>query len=103
MGAKKVVYREKPMVRVVAEGPEVISVQKQTGAVFQVGSQYASSVLYEKVKELIKAGSIGAVNAIEARYNRNSAIGAWQYSIPTDASPTTVDWDRFLGDAPKRP
>jgi predicted dehydrogenase len=103
MRAGKAVYCEKPMVRLVQEGPEVIAAQEETGAVFQVGSQYASSVLYDKVKELIKQGAIGAVNAIEARYNRNSAIGAWQYSIPTDASPQTVDWDRFLGAAPKRP
>jgi predicted dehydrogenase len=103
MRAGKAVYCEKPMVRLVEEGPEVIAVQKQTGAVFQVGSQYASSVLYDKVKALIEQGRIGKVNAIEARYNRNSPIGAWQYSIPTDASPQTVDWDRFLGDAPKRP
>jgi predicted dehydrogenase len=103
MRAGKAVYCEKPMVRLVDEGPEVIAVQKQTGAVFQVGSQYASSVLYDKVKALIAEGTIGAVNSIEARYNRNSAIGAWQYSIPTDASPQTVDWDRFLGPAPKRP
>src|SRR5262249_11309365 len=99
----KAVYCEKPMVRLVSEGPDVIAVQKETGAVLQVGSQYASSMLYDKVKELIKSGAIGAVNSIEARYNRNSAIGAWQYSIPTDASPQTIDWDRFLGDAPKRP
>jgi predicted dehydrogenase len=103
MKAGKAVYCEKPMVRLVEEGSEVVSVQKETGAVFQVGSQYASSILYDKVKELIGKGAIGAVNAVEARYNRNSPIGAWQYSIPTDASPQTVDWDRFLGDAPKRP
>jgi predicted dehydrogenase len=103
MKARKAVYCEKPMVRTVEEGPGVIAAQKETGAVFQVGSQYASSVLYDKVRELIKGGAIGKVNAVEARYNRNSAIGAWQYSIPTDASPQTVDWDRFLGDAPKRP
>jgi predicted dehydrogenase len=71
--------------------------------VFQVGSQYASSILYDKVKELIASGAIGALNSVEARYNRNSDIGAWQYSIPLDASPQTIDWDRFLGSAPKRP
>lgn len=103
MKAGKAVYCEKPMVRLVEEGSEVIAAQKQTGAVFQVGSQYASSILYDKVRDLIKSGAIGAINVVEARYNRNSDIGAWQYTIPTDASPQTVDWDRFLGNAPKRP
>jgi predicted dehydrogenase len=103
MRAGKAVYCEKPMVRAVEEGPSVIGVQKETGAVFQVGSQYASSMLYDKVKDLIRQGAIGAINSIEARYNRNTPIGAWQYSIPTDASPQTVDWERFLGSAPKHP
>jgi predicted dehydrogenase len=103
MKAGKAVYCEKPMVRAVEEGADVIAAQEKTGAVFQVGSQYASSILYDKVRDLIKDGAIGKLHAVEARYNRNSSIGAWQYSIPTDASPQTVDWDRFLGDAPKRP
>src|SRR5262245_64734023 len=103
MKAGKAVYCEKPMVRTVEEGPAVIAAQRETKAVFQVGSQYASSILYDKVKELIRQGAVGKVHAIEARYNRNSDIGAWQYSIPTDASPETIDWDRFLGSAPKRP
>jgi len=59
--------------------------------------------VYQKAKDLLKAGTIGQVNLIEAWWDRNSAIGAWQYSIPTDASPATIDWDRFLGSAPKRP
>ena len=103
MNAGKAVYCEKPMIRGVEEGPAVIATQKETKAVFQVGSQFASSIVYDKVKELINSGTVGKVHGIEARYNRNSDLGAWQYSIPTDASPETVDWDRFLGDAPKRP
>lgn len=103
MKAGKAVYCEKPMVRGVEEGPGVILAQKETGAVFQVGSQFASSVVFAALRDVLTSGTIGKLHAVEARYNRNSALGAWQYSIPTDASPETVDWDRFLGDAPKRP
>ncbi len=102
MRAGKAVYCEKPMTWSVEEGQQVIDAQRATGSTFQVGSQYASSILYEKVRELVQAGAIGKLNSIEARYNRNSPIGAWQYSIPTDASPQTLDWDRFLGSAPQR-
>ena len=103
MKAAKAVYCEKPMIRGVEEGPGVIRAQKETGAVFQVGSQFASSVVFEKLRDVLSSGTIGKLHAVEARYNRNSALGAWQYSIPTDASPETVDWDRFLGEAPRRP
>lgn len=101
--AGKAVYCEKPMIQNVDEGHEVVAAQERTGKVLQVGSQYASSILYDKVRELVQSGAIGQLNSIEAKYNRNSDIGAWQYSIPTDASPMTCDWDRFLGSAPERP
>ena len=84
MRAGKAVYCEKPIVRLVEEGPEVIAVQKETGAVFQVGSQYASSVLYDKVKSLVKEGAIGRSTSIErdATATRRSAPGSTR-SRPT--------------------
>ena len=103
MNAGKDVYVEKPMVQLVDDGKEVIDTEKRTGRILQVGSQRVSSIIYQKAKELLERGAIGEINLVEAWVDRNSAIGAWQYSIPPDASPTTIDWDRFLGRAPKIP
>lgn len=102
MKAGKHVYCEKPMIQHVEEGHAVIKTQKETGKVYQVGSQGVSSIALAEAKKLIQSGAIGEVNMIEAINDRYSAMGAWQYSIPTDASPETVSWDQFLGDAPKR-
>ncbi|HVX67102.1 MAG TPA: Gfo/Idh/MocA family oxidoreductase [Bryobacteraceae bacterium] len=99
--AGKDVYCQKPMVQKVEDGHIVIEAEKQSGRILQVGSQRASSLLYAKAKELIAGGAIGDVHMVEAFLDRNSAMGAWQYSIPPDASPETIDWDRFIGSAPK--
>lgn len=101
--AGKHVYCEKPMVQHLNEGKEVIDAWKKSGKTMQVGSQRISSAAFKEAKRLVEAGEIGQINYIESNNDRFSAIGAWDYSIPPDASTQTVDWDRFLGDAPKRP
>jgi predicted dehydrogenase len=103
MKAGKDVYCEKPMIHEYADGPEMIETARGTGRILQVGSQRVSSVLYAKAKELLAAGAIGELNMVTARWDRNSSMGAWNYTVPPDASPETCDWDRFLGTAPKIP
>ncbi len=103
MKAGKDVYVEKPMVQHVDEGLPLIATERDTKRIVMVGSQRISSIIYAKARELYRSGVIGQLNLVEAWINRNSALGAWQYSIPPDASPQTVDWDRFIGHAPKRP
>ncbi|MGN7822530.1 Gfo/Idh/MocA family protein [Chitinophaga sp. 22536] len=103
MEAGKAVYCEKPMVQQIEEGHKVIATQQRTKAVFQVGSQRVSSIAMAEARKRYQAGEIGQLNVVEARMDRHSALGAWQYSIPTDASPATVDFDTFLKDTAKVP
>lgn len=102
MEAGKDVYVQKPMVQKVEFGIPVIETWKRTGRIVQVGSQRVSSKMYLKARDLVRSGAIGEINVVEAYIDRNSSLGAWQYAIPPDASPATIDWDRFLGRAPKR-
>ena len=101
MNKGKDVYCEKPMVHKLDEGAAVIETQKKTGRVMQVGSQRVSSIVTDKAREIYESGVIGQLVLVETWNDRQGPNGAWQYSIPTDANNGTVDWDRFLGDAPK--
>lgn len=101
MNKGKAVYLEKPMVHHIEEGYAIIEAAKKTKVPLQVGSQGVSSIVHQKAHELYKSGAIGDLVLIDAAYDRHSTLGAWQYSIPPDASMDNIDWQRFLGDAPK--
>lgn len=92
----KHVYCEKPMIYKIAEGYPVIAAAKKSGKVLQVGSQRVSSIGLAKAKELLAAGEIGKLNMVNAVYDRQSSIGAWQYTIPKDADALTTNWDKFI-------
>jgi predicted dehydrogenase len=92
----KAVYCEKPMIYKISEGPGIIEAQKKSGKVLQVGSQRVSSIGYAKAKELLAAGEIGKLNMVNAIYDRQSSIGAWEYTIPKDANAETIDWNKFI-------
>jgi len=99
----KHVYCEKPMVHNITEGPAVIKAQKETGKIFQVGSQGVSSLGNEKAHELLKSGAIGELNYAEGFWARREPLEVWQYPIPADASPQTVDWETYISNTHKRP
>jgi predicted dehydrogenase len=101
--AGKHVYCEKPMVQNFNEGQEIIQAQNASGKICQVGSQGMASLGNEKAKKLYEDGAIGDIVMLDMYNDRYSAEGAWQYPIPPDASKETVDFDTFLGNAPKTP
>jgi len=103
LNAGKHAYIEKPLTYSIEEGADIIEAQRSNQLAVQVGSPGPNSILIQKARQMIEDGKLGQVTMIRASTNRNTASGAWIYPIPPDASPQTVDWDLFLGSAPKRP
>jgi len=99
----KNVYCEKPMTHLISEGMGVVEAAKASNKIIQIGSQRVSSVVFAKAQELLKAGEIGKLNMVNAVYDRQSSLGAWEYTMPLDASPDTVDWNRYIEGMDKIP
>ena len=100
--AGKDVYCEKPMSHTVEDGFSMVETAHKHNRMIAVGSQRVSSILYAKAKEIYDSGKLGEVFCINAYWDRNSPSGAWVYPIPPNASEKTIDWNAFLGNAPKR-
>jgi len=103
MRAGKDVYCEKPMAHTIPEALEMAAVSRETGRLVQVGSQTVHMTSTRKAKEWFDSGAIGTVFMVQCSIYRPNAIGAWRYPVPPDATAETIDWERFLGNAPKRP
>ncbi|MFA4029857.1 MAG: hypothetical protein GDYSWBUE_001166 [Candidatus Fervidibacterota bacterium] len=104
MEAGKDIYLEKPFTRYLDEAKQVYETALRTKSVVQVGSQGCSENVWHRAAELVKSGKLGKVVWAQASYCRNSKEGEWNYPIDPDAKPgVNLDWDAFLGPAPKRP
>lgn len=101
--AGKDIYCEKPMSHSVEDGLAMVEAIQKNKKMCTVGSQRVSSILYHKAKEIWDSGKLGMVDTIMAAWDRNTDSGAWVYPIPPDANDKTIDWNTWLGEAPKRP
>lgn len=98
MLAGKDAYCEKPLTLTIDEGKLIRKVQKQTGQVVQVGTQQRSTFdKFLKALAIIADGRIGKLKHVQ------TAIGAggWSPEIPVVEVPKALDWNRWLGPAPK--
>jgi predicted dehydrogenase len=101
--AGKHIYLEKPMTWTVEETYTLRDAVKTSGIVFQLGHQGRQTESYYKAKEAIENKLLGKISLVEVTTNRNDPNGAWVYPIHEDASPETIDWDQFIGQAPYHP
>ena len=98
MLAGKDVYCEKPLTLTIDEGKMIRKVQKETGRIVQVGTQQRSTFnLFTKAVAMVADGRLGKIKEIQC------AIGGAPSSpsIPVADVPAELDWDRWLGPAPK--
>ena len=104
--AGKHVYVEKPMTQNIAQALKLNAKVKATGRKLQVGVQGMSDESYAVAYEHVKAGELGNVVLAQIDYSRNYKGDFWagnDYPIDTDAKPgVNLDWDSWLGPAPKR-
>lgn len=100
--AGKHVYGEKPLARYLEEGFKLHDTVKRTGRVFQLGSQFCADPMYHKAAAWIKAGKLGPLVWAQGSYCRNNPKNSeWTYPVDADATPATLDWDRWQGQARK--
>ncbi len=99
--ADKDVYVEKPMTHVVAEGQRIVDAARKHQRVVQVGTQQLSGEHYAQAAKLIRSGGLGRVHHVRSWNCINRTPGVRK---PEGQSvPKGLDWDRWLGPAPKRP
>lgn len=97
------VYVEKPMTHTVKETYALQDAAKASKAIFAVGHQHRQTLSFSTARDIVEKGTLGHVSLIQTNTNRNDDNGAWNYDIHKQASTETIDWDQFLGSAPKVP
>jgi predicted dehydrogenase len=105
MKAGKDVYCEKPLTLTIDEGKQILKVLKETGRVFQVGTQQRSEMSAEKGKfpqqfltavALCQAGRVGKIKKVECRIG-GAPLSPEMAKAPV---PGTLNWEMWLGQAP---
>jgi len=93
------VYCEKPLTLTIQEGIDICKVVKETGRVFQVGTQQRS----ENDDKFLKAIAIVQSGRLGKNVNAYLAIGGGWDDGPFKSTPTPngLDWEMWLGPAPK--
>jgi len=98
------VYVEKPMTHTISETYVLReAVRANPKVVLQLGHQHRQTQSFLTAQDVINKKILGHVSLITTNTNRNDDNGAWQYDIHPDASPSTIDWQQFLGSAPQIP
>jgi predicted dehydrogenase len=104
--AGKDVYVEKPFSKTIEQGKDMVKAVRATDRIVQVGNHRRSGEHWRHAAEVVKAGRLGRVVWVHVQDLRDWSRGdPWSNQIAnfTAAERAKIDWDMFLGSAPKRP
>ena len=100
--AGKDVYVEKPISTTVEEGKKIVEAARKYNRVIQVGTQQRSGIHFQKAVELVQGGLLGKISFVRTwNYSNDYPTGIG--NPPDSEPPASLDWDAWLGPAPKRP
>lgn len=97
--AGKDIYCEKPLTLTIEEGKQCVKAVKNSGRVFQTGSQQRSDWKFRHACELVRNGYLGETKQIDTYIGQGPTGG----TDPNVDVPPGLDWDRWLGQAPMVP
>lgn len=101
MQAGKDVYVEKPISHEVAEGRRMIEASRKYNRICQAGTQSRASKGLQEAMEYLHQGNLGKISVARGLcYKPRKSIGKVSSETPV---PATVDYDLWLGPAPKKP
>jgi len=102
--AGKDVYCEKPLTLTIGEGRILCRVAKETGAVFQVGTQQRTEFddVFLKAAAIVRSGRLGETIKALSSVGQPDFVRAGGSRGPFQSSPPPegLDWDLWLGQAP---
>ncbi len=97
--AGKDVYGEKPLTHNVHEALALTKAVRDSGRIFQTGSQQRSNKEFRVACELVRNGVIGQVKSISTSFGGPAPL----YNLKEDAAEPGLDWDRWCGPGPLKP
>ena len=100
--AGKDVYVEKPLAYSIREGQKMVEAVRRYNRVLQTGTQHRSAPHIRQAAEILQSGQIGPVNFVRVwNYLNMSPDGIGRTC--DSAAPSGLDWDFYLGPAPRVP
>jgi predicted dehydrogenase len=107
---KKDIYVEKGLCRTLEEAKAIRKAVKENNVVFSLGHHQNSDPTYIRAREIYQSGQLGKVALVRTFIDRTRQFPEWQfytaydiYETPKDANEQTIDWKRFIANAPARP